>query len=148
MNINPSTVRNIFKYWKIFKFMVVDKHFQDPTLLSKPLILSLTAGNCFPWSDRIHSLLRKYLPNSRVWITTVCHSFQVLKDVSWLERRAQFTTQISSSVFSLENAVLSCFLVQQTWVTSTSHLSTVLTWSCSCMSFVGFSCVGMRLWLV
>lgn len=124
--------------------MVVDKHFQDPTLLSKPLILSLAAGNCFPWSDRIHSLLRKYLPNSQVWLTTVCHSFQVTEDVSRREQRAQLTTQTSSSVFSLENALLSCFLVQQACVTLTSHLRTLLTWSCSCLSFVGFSCVAMK----
>ena len=46
--------------------------------LKAPILTSTTTAIiCFPWSHRffLYSLLRKYLPNIRVWITRVCQFF-------------------------------------------------------------------------
>lgn len=94
------------KYWEAVKLRVVDR------IISKILIfawmLVFCHGNiivsCFPWSDSsLYQFLRKYVPDTQVWITVICQLF--LKMVFHAKCTASVYSSVAQILF-LDTAIL------------------------------------------
>lgn len=87
---SPISSQKCLKYWEMTEFMVVNKSFPKPFLLTALILSQLLLAVFLKMPGSFYSFSRKHLPNVQVWRIIVCQSIISLSkdNVPWWHLRS------------------------------------------------------------